>query len=355
MFPDGSVPTIVHEQELITCGTYFPWIHRVVLQSLLDNQIVLELGSGNMAIDDPCLIRMDVHLTPHVDVVADAHFLPFKSGVFDFIFSLAVFEHLRQPFAAAGEIRRTLRDGGYTYNECNFVFAYHGYPHHYFNASVQGLEQVFSEFHLLRTGVAPYQMPSFALQMLIVTYLRHTTLGQSVEDRPFFRLLEQIYHHDLVHYDRYFANEADAAYVAAGCFFFGLKQDTSVSTVVPPPVWRAWETVPGLKERFPQPLNVGTADNLLRWAREEGGGHQPIAEYLADAEPFHKRGAGAPFDRSTIRSMPFVEPRYGTLQDYPANAPPSKNRARGLRARIGARMQSSLRHMANLLELSERL
>jgi uncharacterized protein YbaR (Trm112 family)/SAM-dependent methyltransferase len=354
MFPDGSVPTIVHEQELVTAGTYFPWIHRVVLQSLLDNQIVLELGSGNMAIDDPCLIRMDVHLTPHVDVVADAHFLPFRSGVFDFIFSLAVFEHLRQPFDAADEIRRALKDGGYTYNECNFVFAYHGYPHHYFNASVQGLEQVFKKFQILRSGVAPYQMPSFALQMVILTYLRHTTLGHYQEERPFFRLLEQLVNNDLIHYDRFFVNEADAAYVAAGCYFFGLKQDTALGTVIPTPVWDAWETVPGLKERFPEPRNLGAAANLLRWAREESQGYQAVAEYLASMEPFHKRGQGAAFDRGTIRGMPFVEPRYGTLRDYPTNSPPPRKRATGLRRRIGAKLQSGLRQMANLLERSEK-
>lgn len=353
MFPDGGVPTITHESELITADTYFPWVHRVVLQSLLDDQIVLEVGSGNMAIDDPCVIRMDVHLTAHVDIVADAHFLPFKNDVFDFIFSLAVFEHLRQPFAAAAEIRRTLKDGGYTYNECNFVFAYHGYPHHYFNASIQGLEQVFSQFRQLRTGVAPYQMPAFALQMVVLTYLRRTTLGHYSEGKPFFQLLEKVCSQDLPYYDKYFT-EADAAYVAAGCYLFGVKQDSPSSTVVPQPVMQAWERVAGLKGRIPEPLNLGTVDNLLRWARNEGTGHPEVAGYLATLEPFNKRGTHAPFDRTTIRSLPAVEPRFGTLYDYPDNAPPPRKRATGLRARIGARLQTGLRRMADRIEMAEK-
>ena len=346
MFPDGSNPTIQHESELSTQSNYFPWINRVVLQSLLDDQVVLEIGSGNRATDDPCVVRMDVHLTPHVDVVGDAHHLPFRTGAFDFVFSLAVVEHLREPFNAAQEIWRVLKDGGYTYNECNFVFAYHGYPHHYFNASLQGMEQVFARFRTLRTGVAPYQMPSFALQMVILTYLRHSTMGHYEEARPFFRLLEQVLQEDLIVYDRYFT-EADAAYVAAGVYFFGLKQETPQSTVIPGPVLRAWESSPAMKERFPEPLDLGRVENLLWWARNEGATAPLVTEYLKDLMPFRKRGPDHPFDRSSIRSEPAIEPKFGILYDYPLNAPPPKKRLRkGLRARL----QAALRHGANLLE-----
>jgi SAM-dependent methyltransferase len=346
LFPDGRVPETQYEDELQPRGDYFPWIHRVVLQSLLDDQVVLEIGSGNMVIDDPCIVRMDVCLTPHVDVVGDAHHLPFREGVFDFVFSLAVFEHLRQPFEAANEIRRILKDGGYTYNECNFVFAYHGYPAHFFNASVQGLEEVFTRFRRLRTGVAPYQMPSFALQMVLLKYLQHSTAAQHPEARPFSLLLEQVLEEDLIHYDRYFT-EAGASNIAAGVFFFGLKQDTPSSTVLPAPVQRAWEASSSLGERFPDPLDLGRADNLLRWARLEGQTDPGVAEYMAGLTPFHKRGPSHPFDRSAIRNMPAVEPRFAVLYDYPANAPAPKKRPRGA---LRARLQAALRRAANRLD-----
>jgi len=54
-----------------------------------------------MALDDPCIIRMDVTLSPYVDLVADAHYLPFLPESVDYIFSLAVFEQLHDPFLAA--------------------------------------------------------------------------------------------------------------------------------------------------------------------------------------------------------------------------------------------------------------
>src|SRR3990172_308919 len=113
MFPDGSLPVIQHESELTTRESYTPWVHRLILQSLLDNQVVVEIGSGNMALDDPCIIRSDVMLTPYVDLVADAHMMPFLRGSLDFVFSLAVVEHLRNPFQAAQSIYGALEDGGY--------------------------------------------------------------------------------------------------------------------------------------------------------------------------------------------------------------------------------------------------
>src|SRR5438045_2718698 len=71
LFPDGRVPTIVHEGTLIVRQQYDPWIHRVALQSLLPSSIILDLGAGSMALNLPNVIRMDVTLTPYVDVVAD--------------------------------------------------------------------------------------------------------------------------------------------------------------------------------------------------------------------------------------------------------------------------------------------
>jgi uncharacterized protein YbaR (Trm112 family) len=98
LLPDGSIPATDHQDSLDIRQGYDPWIHRVVIQSLLESAIILDVGAGNMTLDLPNIIRMDVTLTPYVDVVGDIHALPFLPGSFDFIFSLAVFEHLRQPF-----------------------------------------------------------------------------------------------------------------------------------------------------------------------------------------------------------------------------------------------------------------
>jgi uncharacterized protein YbaR (Trm112 family)/SAM-dependent methyltransferase len=326
MMAGGTVPDLRHEQVLNTLYDYFPWVHRVVLQSLLDDQVVVEIGSGNRAKNDPAVIRMDVVLTPHVDIVADAHALPFLPGSLDFIFSLAVVEHLRQPFVAAEEMHRALKDGGYVYNECNFVFAYHGYPHHYFNASIQGLQQVFAPFRELRTGIAPYQMPSQALQMVIATYLRdfkHEGIERGLE---FAQMLTTILQEELIDFDKGFTEETAAA-TAAGTFLFGVKQTTPSASCFPPAVMQVWQDDPTLRERFPDPVDLGHADNLLVWAREEGvHEHVGIREHLAALVPFAKHGPEAAHDRTPIRSLPRVEPVFSTIFDYPDIAPARKQR-----------------------------
>src|SRR6185436_3112405 len=169
LLPEGRDP-LPRDEALPERHGYDVWIPRTLVESLPADGVVLEIGAGNMAASRPNLIRLDVTLTPHVDVVGDAHALPFRPDVFDFMFSLAVLEHLRQPFVAAAEMTRVLRPGGYLYAECAFVFPFHGHPHHYFNATHLGLAELFGSLTPVRAGVAPYQMPSFAVRALLETY-----------------------------------------------------------------------------------------------------------------------------------------------------------------------------------------
>jgi hypothetical protein len=73
MLPDVELANVRHEGELVLREGYDPWIHRMIMHSLTDNQIVLDAGCGNMILDDPCIIRMDIKLTPYVDLVGDLH------------------------------------------------------------------------------------------------------------------------------------------------------------------------------------------------------------------------------------------------------------------------------------------
>ncbi|HEY0733416.1 MAG TPA: methyltransferase domain-containing protein [Herpetosiphonaceae bacterium] len=289
MLPDASIPQTQHQHDLNIRRSYDPWLHRVVLQSLPDSAIVLDMGAGNMALNLPNVIRMDVTLTPYVDVVGDTHALPFLPASFDFIFSLAVIEHLRQPFLAAEEMFNALRNGGYVYGECNFVFAYHGYPHHYFNATQQGLESVFAQFARLRSGVAPYQMPSFAVRSLLDSYARDLGHTGEPDVRELQELIGRVLELPLGTYDSRFS-EAAALYTAAGTFFFGIKSPQEPSEVIPQVVQAAWHSLPELQAQFPDMLDLGTPRNVLRWAKTDGRRqNEAIERYFAELMPFQKR------------------------------------------------------------------
>ena len=311
MLPGGRIPEIEHDAECVTQQSYYPWYHRLVMQSLLDEHKVLYVGSGNMALNDPCVIRMDIKITPHVDIVADAHALPFLPESFDYILSLAVFEHLRNPFQAADSMYNALKDGGYMFHDCNFVFAYHGYPHHYFNASLQGLEQVFAKFRLLQRGVAPYQMPSFSIQMLLLTYLKHTRARETEEGCRWVKTLEDVLALNLMWYDKYF-DEAGALHVAAGTSVCAVKQKSSISTIIPAPIVRCWKESAELQRRFVDIVDLTQVDNILLWAKGEGRKQFPtIDAYFSNLTPYNKRGPDCPWDRSYVKNTPIEEPRFG--------------------------------------------
>jgi uncharacterized protein YbaR (Trm112 family)/SAM-dependent methyltransferase len=315
LLPDGSVPVTEYQHRLLVRDDYGPWIPRLVMQSLPTDAIILEIGAGNITLDLPNVIRMDVTLTPYVDVVADAHALPFRRDTFSFVFSLAVIEHLRQPFLAAQETFDVLCNGGYVYGDCNFVFAYHGYPHHYFNASEQGLEQAFGQFEKLRTGVAPYQMPSFALFMVLSTYLNHIGASDDPEVDAYKRLLQKVLDQPLKKYDTLFTEQA-ALNVAAGVFYFGRKTLPAKSDVVSPVIQAIYEQEPKLGQRFPSLFNLGTINNIMLWAKQEGRQqYSQIDDYFQNLVPFRKTETVSDEGQKAFDAERIAEPIFHTILD----------------------------------------
>jgi SAM-dependent methyltransferase len=116
-------------------------------EAVARSDLILELGAGRERTGAPSIVRTDAFIfaTEHLDLVADAHRLPFADASFDFVFSLAVFEHLHSPWLAASEIAQVTRPGGRVYTLCAFLQPLHGFPDHYFNLTERGLRRLFSE------------------------------------------------------------------------------------------------------------------------------------------------------------------------------------------------------------------
>jgi SAM-dependent methyltransferase len=75
---------------------------------------VLDIGSGTAHIKDfrPDIISADILPFPGIDVVADAHRLPFPDGSFSGVVMLDVLHHLERPIAFLKEASRILKTGG---------------------------------------------------------------------------------------------------------------------------------------------------------------------------------------------------------------------------------------------------
>jgi SAM-dependent methyltransferase len=134
--------------------------------------LVLDYGAGLPSFHFRDVITADVVDAPGVDVVLDDGRLPFADGTFSAVLSLAVLEHVRDPFEYGAEVLRVLRDDGELYVDTAFIQHYHGWPHHYFNFTQMGLREVFSgRVHELEYGVQPYQSATLALIAVIADWL----------------------------------------------------------------------------------------------------------------------------------------------------------------------------------------
>jgi SAM-dependent methyltransferase len=87
--------------------------HRRLLESCQEGYI-LDIGSGTAHIKElrADVISTDILAFPGIDVVADAHRLPFPDGYFAGVVMLDVLHHLERPIDFLREAARLLRPGG---------------------------------------------------------------------------------------------------------------------------------------------------------------------------------------------------------------------------------------------------
>ena len=134
--------------------------------------ICLSVGGGPQR-QHPQLLNLNIGNFPNVDIVGDAHRLPFKSNTVDRIYSNAVFEHLHSPQVACQEMWRVLKKSGRAYVTTPFLQAYHGYPNHYQNFTLTGHNLLFKKqgFRIITSG--PSVGPTMAIRFMIAKYLLH--------------------------------------------------------------------------------------------------------------------------------------------------------------------------------------
>jgi len=149
--------------------------------------LVLDCGAGRRPVYFDNVVNFEIVDYETTDVRGVAEVLPFIDGAFDAVLSITVLEHVRDPFLCAKEIARVLKPGGSLICRVPFLQPFHGYPHHYYNMTYQGLKNLFIEFlEIDRISVYENILPIGALTWI----LRSWSLGLQGKTKEDFMQLK---------------------------------------------------------------------------------------------------------------------------------------------------------------------
>lgn len=125
------------------------------------DRTVLIVGGGNLSPKSPFrkasdlrLVNCDIYCSAATDVLADGHFLPFRSASFDGVAAEAVLEHVLDPATVVSELRRVLKPGGIVYAETSFMQQVHEAAFDFTRFTHSGHRWLFRDFDEIQSGAA---------------------------------------------------------------------------------------------------------------------------------------------------------------------------------------------------------
>lgn len=134
---------------------------------------ILDFGAGFRRFNYSNVVNYEVAKYVSTDVLGVGEKLPFRDSVFDCIFSFSVLEHVKDPFACAEEIIRCLKPGGMLYVVVPHLQPYHGYPHHYYNMTHQGLANLFANLDIKHQEVNGGNMAIWSIAWILRTWVEN--------------------------------------------------------------------------------------------------------------------------------------------------------------------------------------
>lgn len=194
---------------------------RMIFKYVKKDLIMVDVGSGPERIS-PEFINVDIFPFSEVDVVADAARLPFRDNSIDAVVSESLIEHVSQASRVTSEIARVLKPGGYVYISAPFITPYHASPGDFGRWTVSGLEGLFPEMEIVKSGVR--SGPWSALLMFLAYWLGVIFSFGSKKAAPFMAHIFMIILGPLKYLDYFFMKMPGAEAVAAHLYILGRKK-----------------------------------------------------------------------------------------------------------------------------------
>ena len=191
------------------------------IKSFDENSKVLDLGCGNRRLTE-FTVNFDLEIASDIDVVGDAHQLPFTNNTFDFVICQAVLEHVKAPTTVVDEIYRILKKDGIIYVEVPFLQGFHADPHDYTRFTIRGIESLLCRFKSIESGtcVGPFSVLAWWLRKLPTVFF-HNSLVTYIIEFLFGWLTFWVKYLDIM-----IIRFKNAHIIAGGLFFIGKKIDS---------------------------------------------------------------------------------------------------------------------------------
>ena len=188
-----------------------------------------ELGQGMEPLaEDPniSLVETDVYLSPRVDVICDAHELPFADGVFDAVVIQAALEHVLSPERVVEELHRVLKRDGLVYAETPFMQQVHEGPYDFTRFTDMGHRFLFRSFDELDRGVVCG--PAMGL-VWSIRYLARSLPRRSRSATAMLDAVATMLFFWLKYLDRWVVDHPGARDGASGLYFLGRRRDGPIA------------------------------------------------------------------------------------------------------------------------------
>jgi len=156
----------------VSNNPYTPLALELINKTVRKGGWVLDCGAGSRAERIENVVNVEVVDYLSTDVLAVGEALPFADESFDAVLSLAVLEHVRDPFKCAQELMRVLKPGGNIIADVPFLQPVHGYPNHFYNMTRTGLTSLFDGGGEIIACYTPiHGHPIWAMQWFASAYL----------------------------------------------------------------------------------------------------------------------------------------------------------------------------------------
>ncbi|MBJ11471.1 MAG: methyltransferase type 11 [Candidatus Marinimicrobia bacterium] len=196
-----------------------------IINDEISNPKILIIGSGfesqgiknNFSKSQNMLILdTDVSFSSNIDVICDAHCLPFSNESFDAVILQAVLEHVIDPYNCVNEVKRVLKRDGFVYAETPFMQQLHQAPFDFTRFTFLGHRWLFRGFIHIDSGVVcgPGMALAWSIRGLIKNMVKNRILSR------IFTIITHLCFFWLKYIDYIIVKRKSAALDSASSLFF---------------------------------------------------------------------------------------------------------------------------------------